>query len=322
MFDKFLLLLGEHYNQKAPNYWVDERSGKATHIRLFYPLGQVSIDTKNRLKRIVERLIEDDPSHVVTGTYTSTNIDSWPHILLLTIADREDSAPSVMLNFSNPQHVLVIGQKEPEDSVLVTLNETLSLLTPLFIFASGRVICESLATNQVTEMVVRNIVYTLGHPNLSRELGGDVEAKMCVGKSPQTSLEVDLLERLNMYYEYGQSIEELTNQLKTRPHVVAVVDGTIVAAARANAIGPKMAVVGGVYTKPNQRKKGLGYLVSQELTRYLLKLGKEVCLETDVNNFPAQRIYTQLGYQPVGGSMFLERGSTMIKDDIIGDRGY
>ena len=53
-----------------------------------------------------------------------------------------------------------------------------------------------------------------------------------------------------------------------------------------------------------------------------LDKGLKVYLETDVDNFPARKIYEKLGFELIGNSHFVDIGTTVIKDAIIGDRDY
>jgi len=113
------------------------------------------------------------------------------------------------------------------------------------------------------------------------------------------------------------SLKKLNN-----PHVLAKIDGQVVGGARANEVTAGHAVVGGVKAFKEFRSKGVGTAVSSALVSLLVEMELKVFLETDEHNFPAKRIYEKLGFVEVGSSHFMDIGTTVIKDAIIGDRDY
>ena len=73
----------------------------------------------------------------------------------------------------------------------------------------------------------------------------------------------------------------------------------LVAAAGTHLVSLKerVAIVGNVLTRPDQRGKGLGTLVTSWVTGDLLSMGLMVALNVEAENEPAIRVYQKLGYE-------------------------
>lgn len=87
-------------------------------------------------------------------------------------------------------------------------------------------------------------------------------------------------------------------------------DGEVVSAALTNAETRDLAMIGGVYTPPQWRNRGLSQAVCSALCADLLAAGKRPVLYWD--NPSAGRVYTKLGFRPRGvwRSAWLQRRGT------------
>lgn len=79
---------------------------------------------------------------------------------------------------------------------------------------------------------------------------------------------------------------------------LAALNGEVVAAALTNAETRDLAMIGGVYTPPEWRKRGLGQAVCSALCADLLGAGKQPVLYWE--NAAAGKMYAKLGFRPRG----------------------
>lgn len=79
---------------------------------------------------------------------------------------------------------------------------------------------------------------------------------------------------------------------------IAEYDGVVAAAALTNAETAALAMIGGVFTVPEQRGRGLSQAVSSALCHELLAEGKRPVLYWDTP--AAGAVYRKLGFRPVG----------------------
>jgi uncharacterized protein len=75
-------------------------------------------------------------------------------------------------------------------------------------------------------------------------------------------------------------------------------DGEVVAMARTTAENPHSAMIVGVCTHPDHRRKGLASLAMSHLCREVLEEGKKLCLFYD--NPAAGTIYQRIGFREIG----------------------
>jgi GNAT superfamily N-acetyltransferase len=87
--------------------------------------------------------------------------------------------------------------------------------------------------------------------------------------------------------------------LSLRTHV-ARARGRILAAASTSSEAPRAAMIGGVWTDPAWRGRGVGTAVVAALARELLAEGRAPHLFYLVDNAPAARVYAKIGFRPVG----------------------
>jgi len=75
-------------------------------------------------------------------------------------------------------------------------------------------------------------------------------------------------------------------------------NGRIVGMARLLGENPTNAMIGGLFTKVNERKKGYAYFLISELTHYLLNNGMNKCgLLTEATKIPTNKIFENVGYK-------------------------
>ena len=91
----------------------------------------------------------------------------------------------------------------------------------------------------------------------------------------------------------------LKTSLKEELVYVAEKDGVPVAKAATNARGFGVDQVGGVYTVPSERGKGIGALVVGELLKVIFRDKQGACLFVKKRNRPAIAVYDRLGFAPV-----------------------
>jgi uncharacterized protein len=86
--------------------------------------------------------------------------------------------------------------------------------------------------------------------------------------------------------------------LRNRRVWIALKDGEVVAAALTNAETERLAMVGGVYTAPAWRGRGLSQAVCSALCDELIQTGRQPVLYWE--NPAAGRVYTKLGFRAIG----------------------
>ena len=101
------------------------------------------------------------------------------------------------------------------------------------------------------------------------------------------------------HFSDAQCMKLLRTSLKEQLVYVVERDGTMTAKAATNARGYGVDQIGGVYTVPSERGKGLGGLAVAELLRSVFTEKKEACLFVKKHNRPALALYERLGFTPV-----------------------
>jgi predicted GNAT family acetyltransferase len=77
-------------------------------------------------------------------------------------------------------------------------------------------------------------------------------------------------------------------------------NGRIVSIARLIGDNPFHAMIGGLFTKVIERKKGYAYILTSELTRHLLNKGISKCgILTEATKIPTNKIFEKVGYRKV-----------------------
>jgi len=101
------------------------------------------------------------------------------------------------------------------------------------------------------------------------------------------------------HFSEGQCMRMLRVSLKEQLVAVAELLGAAVAKAGTNARGYKVDQIGGVYTVPTERGKGIGAAVVSELLGRVFQEKQEACLFVKKHNRSAIALYERLGFEPV-----------------------
>jgi predicted GNAT family acetyltransferase len=101
------------------------------------------------------------------------------------------------------------------------------------------------------------------------------------------------------HFSDAQCLKLLRKTLKEELVLVAEKDGVPLAKAATNARGFAVDQIGGVFTAPDVRGKGLGRLVVSELLKTVLREKESACLFVKKKNRPAISLYERLGFTPV-----------------------
>lgn len=121
-----------------------------------------------------------------------------------------------------------------------------------------------------------------------------------------TALDLEPLTRLYVGTDGFEQLSEdqVRRTMAGRVHslrtYVAEVDGYFVAGASTSAETPTAAMIGGVWTAPNARNRGYSTAVVAALTRELLEEQRHPYLFYLVDNTPAARVYSRVGFHTVG----------------------
>ncbi len=101
------------------------------------------------------------------------------------------------------------------------------------------------------------------------------------------------------HFSEGQCMRMLRLSLREQLVAVAEISGAAVAKAGTNARGYKVDQIGGVYTVPAERGKGIGAAVVSELLARVFQDKREACLFVKKHNRSAISLYERLGFEPV-----------------------
>ncbi len=101
------------------------------------------------------------------------------------------------------------------------------------------------------------------------------------------------------HFNDGQCLRSLRLALREQLVYLAELAGTPVAKAATNARGYRVDQIGGVYTVPSERGKGLGKTVVWELLGRVFSEKQEACLFVKKHNRSAIALYERLGFAPV-----------------------
>ncbi|NLE77247.1 MAG: GNAT family N-acetyltransferase [Chloroflexi bacterium] len=145
--------------------------------------------------------------------------------------------------------------------------------------------------------VVRSY-YALGHPIPMVRMTASATGFRPVAGAAERLTERDL-EDLGALYRLGDAELFSPEQWVEGVFYGVRVMGMLVAAAGTHLVSQEcgVAVVGSVFTDPGYRRRGLGSLVTSQVTAELLKRGLLVVLNVRQDNPTAQRIYRALGYR-------------------------
>ncbi|MGO9310814.1 MAG: GNAT family N-acetyltransferase [Spirochaetia bacterium] len=100
------------------------------------------------------------------------------------------------------------------------------------------------------------------------------------------------------HFNDAQCLKSLRLALREQLVYVAEVEGVPVSKAATNARGYKVDQIGGVYTAPSQRGKGLGRAVVSALLKEVFSEKQAACLFVKKHNRSALALYERLGFSP------------------------
>jgi len=72
---------------------------------------------------------------------------------------------------------------------------------------------------------------------------------------------------------------------------------------------PEVWMIGGVYTRPDQRNKGYATLATSAITEEALKNAESAALFVRSDNYPAVRAYEKIGYKKIGEKLWVDVGT-------------
>jgi len=101
------------------------------------------------------------------------------------------------------------------------------------------------------------------------------------------------------HFSEGQCMRTLRLSLREQLVAIAEISGAAVGKAGTNARGYKVDQIGGVYTVPEERGKGVGAAVVSELLDRVFQEKREACLFVKKHNRSAIALYESLGFEPV-----------------------
>ena len=279
---------------------------------VFYPVGSSSSEEKSLLKKWIYNAIENDPSFGVVGVYSLGNIESRPHKYYAIIGSFEHG---ILLNVDPDRNWMITINYNAHEAHFKELEQLISHISSIFLFVSSQRLVslgKKLYNDKKLSRSLYNNVYQLKNFNESLISDCNPSAKVIYHPSTQENFL-----KVREFYEYQENhMDELSGM-----QVILELDNELVAGARANEEIDNSCVIGGVKTLPHRRKQKLGFTVCFHLTKLLHQKYENVFLETDMDNFPAIKIYKKLGFIEVGVSAFFEKGLDMI-EDVIGERDY
>jgi hypothetical protein len=97
-------------------------------------------------------------------------------------------------------------------------------------------------------------------------------------------------------FDAASTLYHLRKNLKKHRILIGIIDGRVVAKAGTNARGFRYDQIGGVFTHPALRNRGIARQMMIELLAVLHGEGKKTCLFVKKSNPPALRLYRNLGY--------------------------
>lgn len=106
-----------------------------------------------------------------------------------------------------------------------------------------------------------------------------------------------------------QSVAMYTNIIQEFAVYGVFIDEKVVSSARAFVQLPEVWIIGGVYTRPEHRNKGLATQVTYALTKEVLERANSASLFVRSDNYPAIRVYTKIGYEKIEERIWVDIGT-------------
>ncbi|MCY3415009.1 MAG: GNAT family N-acetyltransferase [Candidatus Heimdallarchaeota archaeon] len=254
------------------------------------------------------KIIKETPTHTILAGYTIGNFVDSPGSMLLDYKGRL----YFNVRYTNSQ-IIVFGDLKEQDHEFV--KDLFLPLREYFAFVSGPKIISFFDSLDFYDRSLKNDVF-----HLRNHVSANLEEHILILDGND---DIKLQKKVISFLKYKEQTKEEWNELFARkPHIVYLLGDEIVSIARTNTFSDDIAVIGGVYTPPEHRRKGYSSAVNKAFAAYLQDKSKLVALETDHTNLAAQKVYRKIGYEVVGQSAFFQRDVNIIEDQLIGDRDY
>jgi GNAT superfamily N-acetyltransferase len=219
------------------------------------------------------------------GATTDSIMVSSAGLLLPVLSRREDGCGglgALLLGLPQPVHsIMGVGRCVRETEELLPLPPTTRV--EYFLMT-------------VRRDAVRP-AFPLADPGLRVRRAGPADAEAIFPLQKGYELEEVVIDAA--HFSDGQCLRLLRGNLRDELVYVAEQDGVPVAKAATNARGFNVDQVGGVYTVPQKRGKGIGALVVGELLKDIFQDKEGACLFVKKRNRPAIALYDRLGFEPV-----------------------
>ena len=293
-------------------------------IEIYPHIGQTTDLEKKQLEQQIYRLIETSPEYQVIGTYTARNLYTRPEntfIFIRSLDSDEQNPLNLILNIAPQKQIIFFGHPDAPKEVLPWLVAILQQFTSYFLFGSGQNFTDAVLTGLDIDAKLHNITYTLDDLIRPPRLHPELRVVIFDENYLQTTLNTKELDRLKTFNEYPDTPEEIQARIRKNPHALGYVNEIPVGCARTNELTDNVAVIGGVKTLLSYRHQKVGITICYTFFQWLISQNKQIVLETDVDNFPARRIYEGLGFSQTGHSIFIDNHSRVLVE-IIGDRDY
>ncbi|MHA1746618.1 MAG: GNAT family N-acetyltransferase [Promethearchaeota archaeon] len=308
--------------KKASLSFSDQKN--QVNIEIYPHIGQTSDLEKKLMEQQIYRLIEINLEYQVIGTYTARNIYTRPEntFIFIRSLDSEEKNPlNLILNIAPQKQIIFFGHPDIPKEVLPWLVTILQQFSGYFLFGSGQKFTDAVLTGLDINTKLHNVTYNLD--DLIRPLRLHPALRVVIFNEHylQTAVNSIELNQLKAFYEYPDTPDEIQARIRKNPHTLGYINEIPVGSARTNEITDRVAVIGGVKTLLSYRHQKVGVTICYTFFQWLISQNKQIVLETDVNNFPARRIYEGLGFSQTGYSIFIDNHSGVLAE-IIGDRDY
>jgi ribosomal protein S18 acetylase RimI-like enzyme len=202
--------------------------------------------------------------------------------------------------YNTPEAIYVsLGGREPAVEVLLSLVPTKAVVT---------------TTNDLGDLVKRKLRYDAIYPNDFMVVNRGEERLRSPDKARRLSREFEI-----EYSTFGSSfnapkvsIEWIRDRLENDLIFGAFSDGKLASVASLSAWLPQMAVIMGVETRPEFRRRGLAAIVVSAAVQEALKRSQACSLFVRSNNQQAIALYRALGFKKRGEELWIDIGTGLI----------
>jgi GNAT superfamily N-acetyltransferase len=219
------------------------------------------------------------------GATTDTLLVSAAGLLLPVLTRREDPCGglgAILLGLPQPVHsIMGVGRCVRETEGLLPLPPTTRVEYFLMTLRRDGV----------------RPAFPLDDPGIRVRRAGPADAETIFPLQKGYELEEVVIDAT--HFSNAQCLRLLRGNLRDEVVYVVERDGVPVAKAATNARGFNVDQVGGVYTLPAERGKGIGAMVVGELLKEIFRDKEGACLFVKKRNRPAIALYDRLGFEPI-----------------------